>query len=74
LVGEVPAELLALYDRIRAGHGGIGAAEFVGNECGACRLQMIPADLAAVRAAPVDEVLRCEECGRILVRTELLAS
>lgn len=74
LAGEVPADLLALYDRIRSGHGGIGAAEFVGNECGACRLQMIPADLAAVKGAPVDEVLRCEECGRILVRADLLAS
>ncbi len=65
--------MLALYDRVRANQGGIGAAEFVRNECGGCRLQMIPADVAAVKAAPLDEVLRCEECGRILVRTEQLA-
>lgn len=72
LVAGVPADLLALYDRLRTNQGGIGAAEFARNECGGCRLQMIPADVAAVKAAPVDEVVRCEECGRILVRTEML--
>lgn len=73
LAGTIPADVLALYDRVRANQGGIGAAEFARNECGGCRLQMIPADVAAVKAAPLDEVLRCEECGRILVRTEQLA-
>ena len=72
LAGEIPEDLQSLYDKIRA-NTGIGAAEFAGNECGGCRLQMIPADLAAVKAAPIDEVVRCEECGRILVRTEQLA-
>jgi predicted nucleic acid-binding Zn-ribbon protein len=74
LAGEVPGDLLGLYDKIRANQGGIGAAEFANNECGGCRLQMIPAELAAVKAAPIDEVLRCEECSRILVRTEQLAA
>jgi predicted nucleic acid-binding Zn-ribbon protein len=73
LASQVPADVLGLYDRIRANQGGIGAAEFTNNACGGCRLQMIPADVAAVKAAPVDEVVRCEECGRILVRTEQLA-
>ncbi len=74
LAAEVPEDLLALYERIRSGHGGIAAAEFAGDQCGACRLQMIPAELAEVKTAPVDDVVRCEECGRILVRTELLRS
>ena len=52
------------------GHGGIAAAEFAGDQCGACRLQMIPAELAGVKTAPVDDVVRCEECRRILVRTD----
>lgn len=72
LSGGVPADLLALYEKIRKDHGGIGAAEFVGDQCGACRLQMIPSELAEVKAAPPDEVLRCEECRRILVRTAML--
>jgi predicted nucleic acid-binding Zn-ribbon protein len=74
LAAAVPGDLLGLYDKVRANQGGIGAAEFANNECGGCRLQMIPADVAAVKAAPVDEVLRCEECGRILIRTEQLVA
>ncbi len=73
LAGQIPAGLLGLYDKIRTDHGGIGAAEFAGDVCGGCRLELPPADLAAVKAAPVDEVLRCEECRRILVRTALIS-
>ena len=38
-------------------------------ECGGCRLTLNPSDLATIAAAPSDEVVRCEECSRILVRT-----
>ncbi|MDN5726748.1 MAG: nucleic acid-binding protein, partial [Propionibacteriales bacterium] len=33
-------------------------------------LDVNAADLRTYAAAAADEVLRCEECGRILVRTE----
>ena len=33
------------------------------------RLELSGVDRAAVRAAAPDEVIRCEECRRILVRT-----
>ncbi len=72
LAAGVPSDLLALYEKIRAAHGGTGVAEFSGDQCGGCRLQMIPSELAAVKSAPVDDVVRCEECGRILVRSSLL--
>lgn len=72
LAATVPTDVLRLYDTIRASCGGIGAAEFNGDRCGSCQLTMIPADLAAVKTAPVDEVVRCEECTRILVRTAML--
>ncbi len=73
LASRIPDDLLGLYEKIRADHGGIGAAEFAGDVCGGCRLELPPGDLAAVKSAPVDEVLRCEECRRILVRTAVLA-
>ena len=68
-VQDVPAELLALYDKIRATSGGRGAAELRRGQCGGCRVMLSTVDLNAVRAAAPDEVLRCEECRRILVRT-----
>ena len=65
----VGSDLLALYDKIRASSGGIGAAELRQRRCGGCRLELNNVDLGKIRAAPPDEVLRCEECRRILVRT-----
>jgi predicted nucleic acid-binding Zn-ribbon protein len=65
---EIPADLLALYDRIRAGSGGIGAAPLHRGRCQGCQITLTPADLGRIRAEPADEVVRCEECRRILVR------
>lgn len=65
-VGE---DLLALYDKIRASSGGVGAAPLVQRRCGGCQLELGQVDLSRIRAAEEDEVLRCEECRRILVRT-----
>jgi len=65
----LPADLLALYDRLRAQKGGLGAAALRARECGGCRLALDPAELGRIRALPADEVVRCEECQRILVRT-----
>jgi len=66
---EIPADLLALYDRIRGDSGGIGAAPLHRGRCQGCQLTLTPADLGRIRAEPADEVVRCEECRRILVRT-----
>lgn len=64
-----PSELLELYDKLRAQHGGVGAAALRQRRCQGCNLTLNTVDLNAIRVAPPDEVLRCEECRRILVRT-----
>lgn len=69
VVAELPGDLLALYEKLRADKGGVGAAMLHARRCLGCQLEVNAADLAAIRAAAADEVLRCEECGRILVRT-----
>lgn len=65
----LPEDLRALYDRLRAQKGGIGAAALRARACEGCRLTLDNAELAVIKAAPADEVIRCEECQRILVRT-----
>ncbi len=65
----VPSDLLALYDRLREQKGGVGAAELRARQCGGCMLTLDTAELATIKSRPVDEVIRCEECSRILVRT-----
>jgi predicted nucleic acid-binding Zn-ribbon protein len=70
LAAEVPADLLALYDRLRAAKDGVGAAALRARRCAGCMLTLDNAELQQIRAAAEDEVLRHEECQRILVRTE----
>ena len=69
LVAELPSDLLALYDRLRESKGGVGAALLRAGSCGGCMLDLDHAELATIRAAADDDVIRCEECSRILVRT-----
>lgn len=69
LVGDVGDDLVTLYEKIRAGSGGTGAAALRQRRCGGCQLEINPVELQRLRSAPEDEVLRCEECRRILVRT-----
>lgn len=69
LATQIPVDLLGLYDKIRADHGGLGAAPLHRGTCEGCRLKLPPTEIEALRVAPPDAVIRCEECRRILVRT-----
>jgi predicted nucleic acid-binding Zn-ribbon protein len=69
LAAELPADLLALYEKIRAAEGGVGAGAIERGRCGACHLDLMQNEKAEFRAAATDEVLRHDECRRILVRT-----
>ncbi|POM22814.1 putative zinc ribbon domain protein [Actinomadura rubteroloni] len=69
VAGDVPDDLLALYVKLRGQFGGVGAAVLHRGSCQGCRLALNTVDLNRIRAAAPDEVIRCEECRRILVRT-----
>jgi predicted nucleic acid-binding Zn-ribbon protein len=69
VAGGISAPLLALYDRIRTQTGSTGAAMLKARQCQGCRLELYGNELSAVRNADPHEVVRCENCGRILVRT-----
>jgi len=68
LVADLPADLVKLYEQIRESTG-MGAALLQHGRCGGCRLELSGGEKTRVRAAAPDEVVRCEECRRILVRT-----
>jgi uncharacterized protein len=70
LAADLPPDLLALYDRIREQTGGIGAALLRQGRCEGCHLELAGNERAELRSTPPDEVVRHEECRRILVRTE----
>jgi predicted nucleic acid-binding Zn-ribbon protein len=69
LVAQVPEDLLGLYQKVQAQYGGLAAAALRARRCEGCRLEINGADLREIAAKPDDEVLRCPECSRILVRT-----
>ncbi|HZN74683.1 MAG TPA: C4-type zinc ribbon domain-containing protein [Micromonosporaceae bacterium] len=69
LVTDLPADLMALYEKIREQSGGVGAALLRSGRCEGCRLELSGVERSRVRAAAPDEVVRCDECRRILVRT-----
>lgn len=64
---EVPDELLATYDRLRARLGGVGVARVEAGRCTGCHLHLSAVELDHLRRAGDGAVVRHEECGRILV-------
>jgi uncharacterized protein len=68
VAAEVPADLLKLYEQIRDARG-VGAAMLRAGRCEGCHLTLNRVDLNQIRTSAPDEVIRCEECRRILVRT-----
>jgi len=69
LTSLLNADLVALYEKQRAG-GGAGAGLLQGKRCGACRIEIDRGEMARIQAADDDEVLRCPECGAILLRVK----
>lgn len=69
VAGEIPDELMSLYEKIRADRDGIGAAALSQRRCEGCRLQLDAAELNHIRGLAPDVVVRHEECRRILIRT-----
>jgi uncharacterized protein len=69
LVSALDNDLVALYERQRS-HGGAGAGLLQGRRCGACRIEIDKGELARISAAAEDDLLRCPECGAILLRVK----
>jgi predicted nucleic acid-binding Zn-ribbon protein len=65
---RVEKPLLDIYEKIRASAHGIGAATLIGDKCGGCNLTINAVEMNRIKVLAKDELLRCEECRRILVR------
>ncbi len=67
---RLPADLSARYERLRARLKGTGAARLVANRCEGCHLELPSVELERIRRLPGDVLVTCDQCGRILVRTD----
>jgi hypothetical protein len=68
LVPGIPANVLSLYEQVRASNRGMGAARLVGSNCQACHLALPATEVDRIRHMASDAIARCEHCGAILVR------
>jgi predicted nucleic acid-binding Zn-ribbon protein len=68
LLPRFPEPLLALYYRIHKSKG-TGASLLRSRRCGACHMELDRSVISQIKGTAPDEVVQCEECGAILVRT-----
>jgi predicted nucleic acid-binding Zn-ribbon protein len=68
MAGQIPSNLLTLYERQRNRANGVGASRLAGRRCGGCQLELSAVEYERVIKAPEEEVVTCEQCGCILVR------
>jgi predicted nucleic acid-binding Zn-ribbon protein len=64
LVADITAGVLANYERIRKGRGGIAIAEAVDNRCSKCHIVLRPQFLQELKRG--EKMMTCESCQRIL--------
>jgi predicted nucleic acid-binding Zn-ribbon protein len=63
-------KLLALYDRLRGRLGGVAVAALRRGRSEGSGMPVPGTELAKIKATPEDEIVYCEDSGRILVRGE----
>jgi len=66
LVPTINAEVIALYEDIRARRGGVAVGALVDGTCRACGLPLSPAQRDEIKRSD-DPIIRCENCRRLLV-------
>ena len=67
VAAKVPEGLLATYEKLRHRLNGVGIARVDGGRCTGCHLSLSAVELDSLRRAAEGQVVRHEECGRILV-------
>ena len=72
LVESLPSYVVDVYEEMRE-ELGVGAGRLVGLNCGVCRMELSTGQLHAIHGAPADELVRCPECGGLLVRSDLMS-
>jgi predicted nucleic acid-binding Zn-ribbon protein len=65
VAATLPSDLVALYDKLRAGKGGVGAAALERDTCLGCHTRLPAREVERLRAER--GLQRCDNCRRILV-------
>jgi predicted nucleic acid-binding Zn-ribbon protein len=68
LVAGIDPGALGEYDAVRGRLGGVAVARLEHGSCGACHMKLSAVENDRILHLPPDEPVRCEDCGRFLVR------
>jgi hypothetical protein len=67
LAHQLPDDLVARYDQLRARKDGVAVVELRDGTCQGCFLELTPGELEEGREFGVHGLARCVQCGRLLV-------
>lgn len=62
--GDIPKQVLSIYNRVRKGKGGSAVVPVKKRACGACYKSLTPKKVQEIRKA--EKILTCDNCGRLL--------
>jgi uncharacterized protein len=65
---DLPAALVTRYEKMRGHLGGVAVARLDHGTCLGCNMKLSSKETEALKAAAPDELVECEQCGRLLVR------
>jgi predicted nucleic acid-binding Zn-ribbon protein len=66
---QLPAALADRYEALRTRLKGTGAARLIDHRCDGCHLELSSGEVERIRDTTPDNVVTCDQCGRILVPT-----
>lgn len=69
LAAALPDEVLEVYDRLKARKDGLAVVELRHGVCQGCHLELTPGELAEGREIGRLGMVRCVQCGRLLVES-----
>jgi uncharacterized protein len=65
---DIDVDAVGRYDKLRSHFGGIAIARIDHGTCLGCNMKISNKELEAIKAAPPDAEVNCDECGRLLIR------
>ena len=68
VVAEFDPAVVQQYESLRANFGGVAVARLDQGSCRGCHIKLSSVEFDRVKHLPIDDVVHCEHCGRILIR------
>lgn len=68
LVTTLGATDVANYEALRRSHGGVAITTIEHGMCGGCHMDLSVAELDAMKRRPVDDIVECPNCNRLIAR------